>query len=98
MSMTIATSPASASDGYWTIQMICQDRTQVGPRYVCHARDDADARLIAGRLPGATRVGYDSYRIDNPAGRYARTLEIGQSESVDDPDLWAALEGARRDA
>ncbi len=94
--MNISPSPAGASDGYWTIQMICQDRSEVGPRYVCHALDDADARLIAGRLPGATRVGYDSYRIDNPVGRYARALEIGQSESVDDPDLWAVLQSARR--
>ena len=96
--MTTAESPAVASDGYWTIQMICQDRAQVGLRYVCHAQDDAGARLIAGRLPGATRVGYDSYRVDNPVGRYALTLEIGQSESVDDPELWAVLQNARRSA
>ncbi len=96
--MKSAASPAAASDGYWTIQMICLDRSEVGPRYVCHAMDDAGARLIAGRLPGATRVGYDSYRIDNPVGRYARALDIGQSESVSDPDLWAALQSARRNS
>jgi hypothetical protein len=97
---TAKASPAAASsvDGYWTIEIISQDRSRQGDRYVCHAQDDGHAKSIAGHLAGSARttVGYDYHRIDNPAGRYARALTVGQSERIDDSGAWTALSAARR--
>lgn len=89
-----------ASDGYWTIQIVNRDHSEIGRRYVCHAQDDAAAMALAGRLAGSSKTvaGYDYHRIDNPHGRYARELTVGQSEAIDDPDTWAVLQAARRSA
>ena len=98
--MTTPTDSATAAEGYWTIEVVNRDRDQLGRRYVCHAHDDAEARAIAGHLTGSGREvgGYDYHRIDNPHGQHARTLAIGQSESIDNPDTWAVLKAARRSA
>jgi hypothetical protein len=93
----MTTSPRAA-DGYWTIQLVHRDRDQTGKRYACRARDDLAARTIAGHLAGSGRdaMGYDYHRFDNPAGQFALTLDLGQSERIDEPDAWAALQAARR--
>ncbi len=102
--MTSVNAAASAADpaaeGYWTIEVIRRDRQEGGKRFVCHARDAAEARTLAGHLSGADigSVGYDYHRIDNPAGRYARDLELGQSEQVQDSEVWGVLASARRSA
>ena len=96
--MTTARIAAAAAEGYWTIQIIDSKAAAPGRRYVCHAHDDAEAQSIAGHLAGSATsvVGYDYHRIDNPHGRYARALGLGQSEPIDDPDAWAVLQAARR--
>jgi hypothetical protein len=96
--MTISETSSTAADGYWTIQVV--NRGQIGGRYVCHAHDDAEAQAIAGHLAGSDMgvVGYDYHRINNPHGRYARTLAMGQWERIDSPDTWAVLQSARRSA
>ena len=98
--MTITTTSPTAAGGYWTIQVVNRDSGQVGRRYVCHAHDDAEAQVIAGRLAASAmgNAGYHHHRIDNPHGRYARTLAMGQWESIDSPDTWAVLQSARRSA
>jgi|WetSurMetagenome_2_1015567.scaffolds.fasta_scaffold86335_3 hypothetical protein len=98
--MTVTITFPTAADGYWTIQVVNRDRGQIGRRYVCHAHDDAEAQAIAGQLAGSAIgiVGYDYHRIDNPHGRYARTLAMGQWEIIDSPDTWAVLQSARRSA
>ena len=89
----IAVAPIVAAEGCWTIQIVNQDRTQVGRRYVCHARDDVQARAIAGRLAGSSRsiVGYDYHRLASPSALYATDLKLGGSQSIDNPETWAAL-------
>ena len=86
--------------GYWTIQIAGRERDDIGRRYVCHAWDDGHAQSIAGRLAGSEMgvLGFDHHRIDNPHGRYARALAIGESEAVDDADVWSVLKAARRSA
>jgi hypothetical protein len=101
--MTTTKAASAGADGYWTIQIVDRnerDRTGNGRRYVCHAWDDGHAQSIAGRLAGPDIgvVGYDYHRINNPHGRYARALAIGQSEAIEDPDVWAVLKAARRSA
>ena len=95
--MTISTE-TPAAEGYWTIQVVNQDRGQIGRRYVCRAQDDRQAQSIALLLAGSgrTTVGFDYHRIDNPVGQYARDLAIGQSELVQSADMWAALGSARQ--
>ncbi len=97
---SVPAAPAPAPDGYWTIQVILQDRNQIGRRFVCRASGDVQARSMATNLTGSTRatVGYDYHRIDNPHGKYALDLTIGQSQAVEDPDRWAVLGAARRSA
>ncbi len=94
----IAPAPSSAADGFWTIQIIQQNRAETGRRYVCRAADDMEARSIAMLLAGSARtvVGYDYFRFDNPAGVHALTLDIGQSERVESPEAWSAFESARQ--
>jgi len=96
----MTTTRPPAAEGYWTIQVIRQERAEVGPRYVVHASDAAAAGSMAGHLAGASAavVGYDIYRIDNPHGAHARQIALGQSESIIDPDAWAVLQAARRSA
>ncbi len=98
--MSPKTSAPSATDGYWTIQVVNADRNAAGRRFVCRALDDFQAQSIAGHLSGSDRgvLGYDYHRIDNPAGLHARTLGVGQSEAIFDGDTWAALQSARRGA
>jgi hypothetical protein len=96
--LAIPPDPASGAEGYWTIQIVNQDRSQAGRRYVCHAAGDAQARSIAQILAGSARttVGYDYHRIDNPHGAHALRLGVGQSEIVHDPAAWTVLNAARR--
>ena len=98
--MTLAKTAVAGADGYWTIQLVNHDRAEIGQRYVCHAWDDDQAQSIAGHLAGSANaaVGYDYHRINNPHGRYARALAIGQSEPIEDSDVWAVLQAARRSA
>ena len=98
--MPITKTASAGADGYWTIQVVNRDRAEGGRRYICHAGDDGQAQAIAGHLAGAGSgvVGYDYHRIDNPKGRYACALAVGQSEPVDDADAWAVLKAARRSA
>lgn len=98
--MTVTKTALAAADGYWTIQIVNRDRAEIGARYVCHAWDDDHAESIAGHLADSDDgvVGYDHHRIDNPHGRYARALAIGQSEPIHDADAWAVLQAARRSA
>lgn len=98
--MTTTKAASAGADGYWTIQIVDRDRAGNGRRYACHAWDDGHAQSIASELAGADIgvVGYDHHRINNPHGRYARALAIGQSEAIDDPDVWAVLKAARRSA
>ena len=90
--------PKAGAEGYWTIQVVEQDRAKDGRRFVCHAAGDLEARGIAGHLAGSDRatVGYDYYRFDNPAGPHALALAIGTSESVASSEAWAAFTAARR--
>lgn len=90
----------AATDGYWTIQIMNRERNDQGPRFVCHAHDDEQARSMAGHLAGSGRdvVGYDYHRINNPHGRYARALGIGESERIVDTETWSVLQAARRSA
>lgn len=98
--MTATGTTLAATDGYWTIQVVNRDRSETGRRYVCHAWDKSHAESIAGHLAGSSMgvVGYDCHRIDNPHGRYARALAIGESEPIDDAGVWTVLEAARRSA
>jgi len=98
--MTTGKTAAAAEDGYWTIQVVNRDRAEIGLRYLCLAHDGAGARSIAGRLAGSARgvVGYDYHRIDNPRGRHASALGVGQSEPVNDAAAWGVLQAARRSA
>ena len=99
--MTTAKTPVVPdTEGYWTIQIIQQDRAQTGHRHACHARDDAQAQSIALLLAGSARstVGYNYHRINNPTGKYALAMAVGQSETVNSPEAWTALQAARRDA
>ncbi len=98
--MTSAKTSPPAAEGYWTIQVIRRERAEVGPRFVVHASDAATAGSMAGQLIGASPavVGYDIYRIDNPHGLHARVIDLGQSESITDPEAWAVLKAARRSA
>ena len=98
--MTTANTSAVAAGGYWTIQLINRNRDEVGRRYACHAHDEDEARHIAGHLVGALRAaeGYDYHRIDNPAGRHALDIGMGQSVSIDSRETWTVLQSARRSA
>ena len=88
---TPASAPAASGEGYWTIQIINQDRSQVGDRYLCHASGDRQAQSIALLLAGSgrTTVGYDYHRVGKPAGGAA--LAMGQSLSIDSPEAWARI-------
>lgn len=96
--MTTHETSAIDAEGYWTIQIIHRDRDRIGKRYACHARDDLTARGIASHLAGSGRdvTGYDYFRFDNPQGQFACALELGQSQPIDDPAAWTALQAARR--
>ena len=98
--MTATKSNLAGTDGYWTIQVVNRDRSEAGGRYVCHAWDKGHAESIAGHLAGSSTAvaGYDCHRIDNPHGRYARALAIGESEPIEDASVWTVLEAARRSA
>ena len=89
----VVAAPIAVAEGCWTIQIVHQDRHMVGARYVCHARDDIQARSIAGTLAGSGRsiVGYDYHRLANPSALYATDLKVGNSLSIDNPETWAAL-------
>lgn len=89
--MTTPTSAPTGDEGYWTIQIVNQDRSQIGGRYLCHALNDRQAQSIALRLAGSGRtiVGYDYHRIAKPRGS---TVAMGQSQSIDSPDAWAAMQ------
>ena len=88
--------PDSGAEGCWTIQIVLQDRNQVGHRYVCRARNDTQAQSIALQLAGSSRstVGYDYHRMINPSALYAKDLALGCSQSIDNPETWAALQPA----
>ncbi len=51
-----ASAPAANGEGYWTIQIINQDRSQVGGRFLCHASGDRQAQSIALLLAGSGRT------------------------------------------
>ncbi len=89
-----ASAPAANGEGYWTIQIINQDRSQVGGRFLCHASGDRQAQSIALLLAGSgrTTVGYDYHRVGKPAGGAA--LAMGQSQSIDSPEAWARISKA----
>ena len=92
--MTSTKIPSLPASGYWTVQVVKRDQDQIGPRYLCRASDDLQARSIAGHLAGSSTaiVGYDYHRIDPDQERRAPALEIGQSVSIDSPDVWASLQ------
>ena len=98
--MTATKTAIAGAAGYWTIQVVNRDRDEIGRRYVCHAWDNGHAQSIAGHLAGCAMgvVGYNFHRIDNPHGRYARALAIGESEPIEDAAVWTVLEAARRSA
>lgn len=87
------TSPDTTADGpgYWTIQIVQQDRDQIGGRYLCHAEGDRQAQSIALRLAGSARttVGYNYHRIDPPQGMAG--LAMGSSQSIDSPEVWSRI-------
>ncbi len=98
--MSATKSDLAGTDGYWTIEVVNRERSETGRRYVCHALDRGHAESIAGHLAGsgAGAAGYDCHRVDNPHGRYARALAIGESEPIEDATVWTVLEAARRSA
>ena len=90
--MTKPAPTAAATDaGYWTIQIINQDRSQTGGRYLCHAAGDRQAQSIALLLAGSgrTTVGYDYHRVGQP--RASDVLVMGQSQIIDTAEAWTRL-------
>lgn len=86
-----------SAEGYWAVEVRLRDAAALRPQFLCHARDDEDAKRIAGDLMGPTAAvhGYAYYRLELPIGkRPAASLPaLGAWETVGAeawPDLMAA--------
>jgi hypothetical protein len=87
------------AEGFWTIVLSMHDHDIAGARFLCHARNDREARRIADRLKDQTRgvMGYHYDRLADPVGLSAKgtTVKLGEyCEIVNDAD-WADLERFR---
>lgn len=82
------------SPGYWTVQVRVRDAS-AGPRYLCHAISDRQARDLALRLAHAHEGsrGYAYHRLSavppNPLPGPGEAVEISSSR------VWRQLAGLR---
>lgn len=78
------------SPGYWTVQVRRRDDS-AGPRYLCHAVSDRQARSLAQTLAQAHEGsrGYDYHRLSAPPE--SPQPEAGEAVEILSGHIWRQL-------
>lgn len=84
------------SEGFWSIELSMRGHGGAGPRFLCHARNDREARRVADRLKDGRGgvLGFSYQRLAHGVCDYPRAARVGlgQCQEITDSAEWAILE------
>lgn len=78
------------TEGYWAVQVRLRGEA-AGPRYLCHAANDREARRLAESLAEQVRGsrGFSYHRLEAPPA--AELPPLGGHRELTDPDAWRGV-------